>query len=77
MPAERLRRRVNDKPVELLFKVGDRIESNFKGYGNYFPGVISRLGPGNFYAVRYDDGDREDRVAPTRRAKLHILNSSF
>ena len=47
----------------LGFKVGERIEANYLGKGNFFAGKIARVNPDGTYFIHYDDGDREDRVS--------------
>jgi len=43
---------------KTTFKVGDRIQGNWKGGGKYYPGKIARLN-GNKVYIQYDDGDVE------------------
>jgi hypothetical protein len=38
--------------------IGQRVECNFKGAGQWSPGVIASLG-GDTIAINYDDGDKE------------------
>ena len=46
----------------LEFRVGDRIEANYRGRGRYYPGKIDRDNNDGTYGVYYDDGDRERNV---------------
>jgi len=40
------------------FKVGDRVEGNWKGQGKWYPGKIGKIAGGKYY-IQYDDGDVE------------------
>ena len=48
-----------------VFRPGDKIEARYRGGSKWYPGVISRknLRDGS-YAIEYDDGESELRVAP-------------
>ena len=48
----------NSSSKETTFKVGDRIQGNWKGQGKYYPGKIGKLN-GNKVYIKYDDGDVE------------------
>ena len=47
---------VNVRPYE--WAIGRRVECNFKGTGNWYPGVIASLSGGTI-GINYDDGDKE------------------
>ncbi len=47
------------------FKIGDKIEGNYGGYGRWFKGMISYANKDGTYDVRYDDGDQETSVSPS------------
>ena len=42
--------------------VGDVVEANFGGEGNFFPGRITALNPDGTFDIAYDDGDTEKGV---------------
>jgi Ca2+-binding EF-hand superfamily protein len=48
---------------DVSFREGDKVEAKFGGGDDYFPGVISRKNRDGSYAIDYDDGDNESRVA--------------
>jgi len=48
------------------FAVGDCIEGDFEGLGEFYTGVIGAVHEDGSYYVRYDDGDEEDCVPTTR-----------
>ena len=47
---------------EPSFVVGFKVEGNYQGMGNWYPGVIGRVNGDGTYGVRYDDGDSEQYV---------------
>jgi Ca2+-binding EF-hand superfamily protein len=47
----------------VSFREGDKVEAKFGGGDDYFPGVISRKNRDGSYAIDYNDGDNESRVA--------------
>ncbi|DBA03171.1 TPA: hypothetical protein N0F65_003891 [Lagenidium giganteum] len=48
---------------EVVYKVGDRVLSRYKGRPRYFPGVITATEEsGDLFTVRYDDGKTEQNV---------------
>jgi hypothetical protein len=47
---------------EPSFVVGFKVEGNYQGMGNWYPGVIGRINGDGTYGVRYDDGDSEQYV---------------
>ena len=60
-----------------LYKVGDRVEGDFEGLGEFYAGVIGTINEDGTFLVNYDDGDEEDRyqdrlrkiTAPTARRR--------
>ena len=44
-----------------LFKVGDRVEGDFEGLGEFYAGVIGSINEDGTFLVNYDDGDEEDK----------------
>lgn len=53
-----------DASVSRKFDVGDSVESNFKGKGKWFKGIIKRVNRADStYDIRYDDGDSERGVS--------------
>ena len=47
------------------FAVGDRVEANFEGEGEWFAGVVDKVEDGR-YDITYDDGDEEFGVGAAR-----------
>ncbi|KAK7247647.1 hypothetical protein SO694_00125033 [Aureococcus anophagefferens] len=45
------------------FAVGARVEARYKGKGKYYPGTVSAYDGDGTYAVDYDDGEKESKVA--------------
>ena len=52
------------------FKVGDRVEANYAGEGDFFPGTISKVNSDGTYDLAYDDGDAETEVEAKLIRKL-------
>ena len=50
---------------EAEFAVGQRIEANFEGEGEWFAGVVDKVEDGR-YDITYDDGDEEFGVEAAR-----------
>lgn len=49
------------------FQEGDKVEGNFGGKGQWYPGVVEAVrGSNGTYDIRYDDGDSERGVSPDR-----------
>ena len=47
------------------FQQGDKVEGNFGGKGQWYPGVVQAVHESNgTYDIRYDDGDSERGVSP-------------
>ena len=43
-------------------QVGDMVEANYHGRGQYFGGIIAAVNPNGSFAVKYHDGDSENEV---------------
>ena len=43
-------------------QVGDMVEANYRGRGQYFGGIIAAVNPNGSFAVKYHDGDSENEV---------------
>ena len=43
-------------------QVGDIVEANWHGRGNYYSGLVAAVNPNGTYAIKYDDGDCEDNI---------------
>ena len=55
-----------DRPeAEPEFAVGQRVEANFEGEGEWFAGVVDKVEDGR-YDITYDDGDEEFGVEAAR-----------
>ena len=55
-------------PPPPAFSVGDRVDGNYRGEGDWYPGRIAKVhadGAARRYDVHYDDGDREAQVRPS------------
>eukprot|EP00595_Chromulina_sp_UTEXLB2642_P002037 CAMPEP_0196764070 /NCGR_PEP_ID=MMETSP1095-20130614/5317_1 /TAXON_ID=96789 ORGANISM="Chromulina nebulosa, Strain UTEXLB2642" /NCGR_SAMPLE_ID=MMETSP1095 /ASSEMBLY_ACC=CAM_ASM_000446 /LENGTH=698 /DNA_ID=CAMNT_0042118661 /DNA_START=539 /DNA_END=2632 /DNA_ORIENTATION=+ len=55
------------RSIDLNLPVGSRIEANYKGKGKWYDGVIVKSyynvdTDENLYDIKYDDGERENRV---------------
>lgn len=48
------------------FKVGDKIEANYRNKGIYFPGTIRQARPSGGFEIAYDDGETEADVSVER-----------
>jgi hypothetical protein len=48
--------------VAPSLQLGDKVEANYGGRGEYYPGKIVKVRANGTFDVQYDDGDREDRV---------------
>lgn len=53
----------SDLPAKGKFKVGQKVEAQYKGKSKYYPGVISRCRLNGTYDIDYDDGEKETGVA--------------
>merc|ERR1719183_808863 len=52
------------KEAEGQFTSGQRVEANYGGKGEWYPGVIANCRPDGTYGIDYDDGDKERGVHP-------------
>ena len=52
---------VYSKP-SILIQEGARVEANYKGKGNFFPGTVKRDRGNGTFDIAYDDGEQELRV---------------
>lgn len=46
------------------WRVGDRVDGNFEGADEWYPGTIARVASDGLVDIQYDDGDWEQGVAP-------------
>jgi len=51
---------------EILFRIGDSVDADFRGRGKYYPGKISRVHFDGTYDIDYDDGEFERNVVSDR-----------
>ena len=59
----------------FIYKVGDRVEGNFKGRGKWSPALIIRVSSsGKFYYLDYDDGEHEELVD---EKYIRLLNDNY
>ena len=69
VPADRIRAfgdpAADDGAHSQSLQVGQKVEANFAGEGKWYPGKIAAANSDGSYKVVYDDGDKEDSVAPT------------
>ncbi|KAE9309529.1 hypothetical protein PF001_g10636, partial [Phytophthora fragariae] len=57
------------------YRVGTRVEARYMGKDKYSKGTISRANADGTYAVEYDDGDKESRVASLLIRPLKSMTS--
>ena len=50
--------------VRPLPTLGARVEARFQGGTTYYGGAVAQTNADGTYSIQYDDGDREDNVAP-------------
>ena len=50
------------RPAKPPLKSGDRVLVDWKNYGTYYPGTISKEYDDHTFLILFDDGDIEDRV---------------
>ena len=50
------------RPAKPPLKSGDRVLVNWKNYGTYYPGIISKEYDNHTFLILFDDGDIEDQV---------------
>ena len=63
-----------DETPELPFGVGDQVEADYYGEGDYYPATVTAVMSDHqpsSYALLYDDGDTEDNV-PMERMRLVV-----
>ena len=48
--------------IQNQFDVGARIEGNWKNYGTWYKGKITKQNADGTYDIVYDDGDSESNV---------------
>ena len=56
--------------VIMTYKVGDKVEAQWKGGSAFFKGVIKTANTDGTYAIDYDDGDKETNV---KADKIRLL----
>ena len=54
------------RPAKPPLEAGDRVLVNWKNYGTYYPGTISKEYDDHTFLIKFDDGDIEDRVEWSR-----------
>jgi len=57
-----IQRRLNPGGGERSLNVGRRVKVDYKGLGEFFPGVVRFARSDGTYDIVYDDGDREAKV---------------
>ncbi|CAE7718870.1 unnamed protein product, partial [Symbiodinium microadriaticum] len=56
-------RKKEDISLTAIFKVGDKLEGNYKGSGSWYPAKVKSINPADgSYTIEYDDGDNERNV---------------
>lgn len=63
------------RPAKPPLKSGDRVLVNWKNYGTYYPGTISKEYEDHTFLILFDDGDIEDKVE-WARIELADVDSS-
>jgi len=59
----------------LAFKIGDRVEANYKGNGKWFPGIIINIDyKRKYYRIDYDNGMYERVVL---ESNVRLLDSNY
>ena len=58
------------------YREGDRVEVKVKGWTKHYPGEITRRHADNTYDIKFDDGDRKQRVATRFIRRLGRSSSS-
>ena len=59
-------RKVEEPAAPDAFSVGDRVEADFEGAGEYYEGAIAGVNADGTYKIAYDDGDEESGVEAAR-----------
>lgn len=62
--------------VILSLNVGDMVECNYDGAGQWFPGKISQTNKDGTYDIAYDDGDSESGVQIKNVRRLDSMDST-
>jgi len=66
-------RLIEEKP--LAFKIGDRVEANYKGNGKWFPGIIINIDyKRKYYRIDYDNGMYEKVFL---ESDVRLLDSNY
>ena len=59
----------------FIYKVGDRVEGNFKGRGKWLPALITKVSSsGKYYYLDYDDGEHEELID---EKYIRLLNDNY
>ena len=61
------------RPASIPFEIGDRVFVNWKNYGHYYAGKITKENSDFTFMIHFDDGDVEDNVEWER---IEPLNES-
>jgi len=67
------------RPAKPPLEPGDRVLVNWKNYGTYYPGTISKEYENHTFLILFDDGDIEDhvewsRIEPTDVDSINVQN---
>ncbi len=60
------------RPAKPPLEAGDRVLVNWKNYGTYYPGTISKEYGDHTFLILFDDGDIEDRVEWSRIESVDV-----
>ena len=63
------------RPANPPLGQGDKVLANWKNYGTYYPGTISKEYEDHTFLILFDDGDIEDRVEWSRIEKVDVDSS--
>ena len=63
------------EPTVVVSAVGDTVEGNFKGEGEWYPARVAKIHDDGCLDLSYKDGDREKRVVPHRVKNLAQLGA--
>ena len=63
------------RPANPPLGQGDKVLVNWKNYGTYYPGTISKEYEDHTFLILFDDGDIEDRVEWSRIEKVDVDSS--
>ena len=66
--------RAGDSGLSLpSYRVGDKIEGNYRGAGKWYPGRVVDINPrGGAVDIKYDDGEEEKGVVPSLVRKVKV-----